>query len=188
MVNTINNKALTLVELVVASMISTVVIFGLFTIMQAVQNSSSTYGVLNYNTGSVQATVNHIIRNASTVTGTVGAPGIVLNGANQSFCLGQEGATIDSLPDTWICYTQVGNNIHTCTSNSSTTQCTASQTFIGSADANCIKDSGSPCTTTGVNPIWTGPGQPFTITISNTVNGKTISATGSVIPSAQAGN
>lgn len=191
-----NNKAITLVELIVASLISTVVIMGLFTVLQSTQNAATGFGERNVVNGATQATLNHIMRNAAQVVGSgVGNnKGILIGVAdglanNQSFCFAQDtNNPPDAVGNIWICYTQILTNLYQCSSNyvpgvnpRGATVCPNTSTFIGTLNANVIAATNNPNTVgTLSNPSFVG--NSFLITISDTVNNKSQTIKGSASP------
>ena len=117
----LKSSAFTLIELIVASMLVVIVIFGIFSISNVLQNNNQDFGQRFLVRSETQITLNHILNNAALAVGsasTVGTPAVldqgILVGAqmgaadNNSFCIHQQQAGLVSVAnpngDIWVCY------------------------------------------------------------------------------------
>lgn len=114
---------LTLIELIVTSMLVSVVLFGLFSVTNVLSNNSQDYGQRYLLASQTQATLNHILGNVALAVGSVGAnTAIVLNagGDPNSFCVhqGPNSNILNNAPeDIWLCYSFSGYQINWCAEN-----------------------------------------------------------------------
>jgi hypothetical protein len=133
-----SKTAITLIELVVASVLVIIVLLGMFAINSVLSGNNQDYGQKYLVRSETQITLNHILNNASLAVGSGTADSFgnldlgILTGAASpdpnSFCIHQganSNVTGTSLPnDIWLCYTFIPstdptypNQIWYCTSN-----------------------------------------------------------------------
>src|SRR5450631_3425882 len=107
-----SKTAYTLIELIVSLLLVSVVVLGIFSINLVLNNNNQDYGQRYLVKSETQATLNHILNNASLAVGSgttvgnqnVADQGIVSftsNAVNQNFCVHQKPTTTT---DTWACY------------------------------------------------------------------------------------
>jgi hypothetical protein len=129
--------ALTLIELIVSSMLVTVVLFGLVSITSVLSTNSQDYGQKYLLASQTQATLNHILGNASLAVRDIASadPGIITSqmgilgdtASMASFCIHQNispanlpaNNTPNNTPgvytnDRWLCYTLNNYQINYC--------------------------------------------------------------------------
>ncbi len=137
-----SNKGLSLVELILAGLISTIIIGGLFSVLFSTQKLSSDTGKNAYVEGSLRAIVNEILRSASAAVGGAGAEtGFISPAGMNTFCFAQDmnGSGDLTVADQWACYTYIAPNIYSCTrgynaaaaNRGVTAACAATNQFIG---------------------------------------------------------
>jgi len=117
-----SKAALTLLELIIATMLVAVVLLGIFAINAVLGNNNQDYGQRYFVRSETQTTLNHILNNVSLAVGSAGGNTAILTegqvGDAGTFCIHQNlqpGGAIDSplagnpSPDTskdrWLCYT-----------------------------------------------------------------------------------
>ena len=168
-----SEKALSLMELVLATGIIGIIIWGMTSSELVFYNNSKNYGSQYAVTSMTVATLNHIINNASKAVGSDGESdkGILtqtdLLQADPTFCIHQKPT---SSTHQWYCYTQIGTDIYGCIRPYTASpippirgaeQCTRSNRRIGGAIAETISDS---------NPTFDLNTLIFSITINNCFN------------------
>jgi prepilin-type N-terminal cleavage/methylation domain-containing protein len=122
------NKGYTLVELIVSLSLLCLIVLGIFSINTVLNTNHQDYGQKYSVKSATQATLNHILTDASLAVGSasnVGAgtaaspyeldQGILIGaqmgaGSNNSFCIHQSPGGVD----TWMCYTLAANQISYC--------------------------------------------------------------------------
>jgi len=114
MKNIFSKTAITLIELIISTMLVSVVFFGLFSISSVLSNNTKDYAQRFLLNSQTQAVLTHILNNASLGVGSgitndqgilIGAGGV---GDQYSFCIHQQPNGVD----TWLCYTwkhNIGN-------------------------------------------------------------------------------
>ncbi len=159
----INNHALSLVELIVASMVSTIVLAGLFSIIQSMNSVTSSSGEGSYVSTSAKTALNKITSDATIAVGSSASSKempVQIGGVNTgipvgTFCILKETAGVypDGLPDYSTCYTQLETKILSCTRSKSPADVTPvacstnDGTFVTSVAVNTIS---------ATNPTLTG--------------------------------
>jgi len=185
--------ALTLIELIVSSMLVSVVLFGLFSVTSVLSTNSQDYGQKYLLASQTQATLNHILGNAAlAVRDNISSqdPGILIPvpGDPNSFCIHQDinpglspASTVSNntpgvyTDDRWLCYTLSNNQIYYCAmayvpggSPWGAASCVpANSVFLGTAygiSAPIITDPPAPVS----SPSYTNP--TFSIIIQNCLN------------------
>ena len=186
MVKSCSESAFTLIELIVASMLVVVVLMGIFSISNVLSNNNQDYGQRYLVRSETQATLNHILNNASLALGTVNANDeAILTGAQvgdaNSFCIRQPGNLqngvttpnsniINSNADIWLCYSLTnnntvswcaetytpGNNPRGATSCAASTNLLSAVTFLGTANSMAM--------------VFTKTTPLFSITLQNCLN------------------
>ena len=177
----LRTTALTLLELIVSMMLVSVVLFGLFSVSMVLTNNSQDYGQRFLLNSQTQATLSHILNNASLAVKDIssGEPGIFISMATnpEFFCIHQNiSNTIlpaDDTPlntpgvysnDRWLCYTLSNYQINYCAMQyvagaspwgAASCDGVANSTFLGTAYS--ITTSTPPTFSNGV----------FSITIQN---------------------
>ncbi len=152
----LSKTAYTLLELIIALVLVTVVVLGIFAVNSVLSNNNQDYGQRYLVRSDTQTTLNHIINNASLAVGSAttltpsGGPPVadlgILIGAqmgaanNNSFCIHQNNGA-----DTWLCYVfdPVGFQIKYCNKAYNLTDpngyrgaggsCLAAAQFLGTA-------------------------------------------------------
>lgn len=120
-------NAFTLIELIVATLLIAVVIFGIFSIQLILSNNGQDLGQKYLVKSQTQTALNHILNNASLAySDTVGDPAIVTAGiagdapgVTQSFCIHQPANKngvvynlANSATDIWLCYSWTNTNLN----------------------------------------------------------------------------
>jgi hypothetical protein len=161
-----NLRAVTLVEMILATAIVGVVAMGIVSSEQALRkHGASTMESTSANVSSKEI-LNHVLNTASQAVGNTGDPGIIAASGSLS-------VRVNDQPPTWVSYTLVGNSLYTC---AGTGPCTSGNTLLG--------QSGK---TTAFNPNFTVNNSVFSVSVSvNDADGKTLTVSGQVSPSAQA--
>lgn len=174
--------ALTLIELIFATTLVSVVLFGLFSITSVLSTNSQDYGQRYLLASQTQATLNHILGNASlAVRDNISSqdPGILISvsGDPNSFCMHQDISSLtpantnpNNTPnnytdDRWLCYTLSNNQIYYCAyayqpgpSPWGAASCVpASSVFLGTAFS--------------ITPVYSNP--TFSVTMQNCLNDAT---------------
>jgi hypothetical protein len=128
-----SKTAFTLIELIIASLLVVVVLLGTFSITNVLSNSGQDYGQRYLVKSETQASLNHVLNNASLAQGSANNndEGILYNGNDpgifdaNSFCIHQPGNlvggvntpnsnAINFLNDIWLCYTLAAGQINWC--------------------------------------------------------------------------
>jgi prepilin-type N-terminal cleavage/methylation domain-containing protein len=121
-----SNTAFSLIELLVALTLLSIVILGIFSINGVLVNNNQDYGQRYLVRSETEITLNHILKNASLAVGSanINDNGILLGadlGDANSFCIHQAGINtgignnlIDNASDIWLCYELIGNQINWC--------------------------------------------------------------------------
>jgi prepilin-type N-terminal cleavage/methylation domain-containing protein len=193
------DTAFTLIELIVAMALLSLILLGIFSIGSVLNTNHQDYGQKYLIKSETQTTLNHILNNASLAVGSATSDafgnqdlGILIGAGNppgvgdaNSFCIHQAANNniINSAADIWLCYTINANQIYWCTS-----------TFTAAASAPSFRGAAAPCTGASTNYTFLGtaysisnPSAPaftaangFSITIQNCLNNSlgTCSATG----------
>lgn len=191
--------AITLIELIVATMLVTVVLFGLVSINLVLNNNNQDYGQRFLLNSQTQAVLTHILNNASLAVGTgttdsfgnldqgilIGQLGV---GDPNSFCIHQDPNNTPGnySDDIWFCYSWTANyNINYCTmpynaaglnrgaaSCGSSGNLTSGPTYLGTAFSMT-----NPVPTFSMNGLAAGNQMVFTITIQNCLNDLAASCT-----------
>ena len=130
-INIYNKKAITLVELIIATVLVSVVLLGIFAVNSVLSSNNQDYGQRYLVKSATQTTLNHILNNAALAVGSAatdgsgnavdlgiligttnyGAPDTTCVGDDNSFCIHQaSGANILNNTTTypngiWLCYT-----------------------------------------------------------------------------------
>ncbi len=113
--------AFTLIELIVAILLTSVVVLGIFSINMVLINNQRDYGQRYLVRSATQVTLNHILNNVSLAHGSVNTndEGILIGAQLQdadanSFCIHQPGTSttggqnlVNSASDIWLCYSWV---------------------------------------------------------------------------------
>lgn len=148
-------KAITLMELIIASIVVTVVMLGVVSANIILQKDSTSFSNKYYVTEVANTVLSSILADAAQVVGTASAPGIVIGagtGDANTTCFYQDpnGIIQDTANGKWTCYTYYNPpspnqyNIYRCTSNYSKgsnqgmKKCNtgAGSTLIGTASAS----------------------------------------------------
>ncbi len=110
--------AVTLTELLIATMIFSIVMLGAFSVdfaLRQSQQSTSRNALVAMRTA---ATMLHIVKNAQLATGNRNNLGILVNPFPNTVCMRRDNElnpTPDNFSDDiWTCYTQINNDIRTC--------------------------------------------------------------------------
>jgi hypothetical protein len=192
-----SKTAVTLIELIVAVSLVSIVLLGLSSINMVLSNNNQDYGQRYLVRSETQATLNHILNNASLAVGSGSAndEGVLIGAAvgdPNSFCIhqGPNNNIFNNVNnDIWLCYTLSSNQIKYCTETYSAggdprgaASCTASPnitsgpTFLGTA-YSITNPSSSLNSTTG-----------FSITIQNCLNDSALGCNSSGISTLPANN
>ncbi|MDE2008954.1 MAG: type II secretion system protein [Candidatus Omnitrophica bacterium] len=119
-----SNRAITLIELIVATLLVVVIISGIMAVNSALRNSNQDYGQKYFLKSETQAALNHMLNNASLAVGSANAndeailvPGMALNTGStgttvtdaHTFCIHQPQGNGNNLinyagGDIWLCY------------------------------------------------------------------------------------
>ena len=132
-----SKTAYTLIELIVSLLLASVVILGIYSIDEVLNNNSQDYGQRYLVKSETQATLNHILNNAALAVGDGRSDSFgnadlgILSGAGNppgagdanSFCIHQAGTSdtppgqniVNSATDIWLCYTWSAYQIYWCT-------------------------------------------------------------------------
>ncbi|MBF0490531.1 MAG: hypothetical protein HQL15_07925 [Candidatus Omnitrophica bacterium] len=151
-----SNQATTLIEILVATSIASMVLMGALLSTTAVQKSVNDQGANYANKSGSSAVLDHILRNASLAMGSDMGPefdkGILIGRAEtgdpDTFCIHQNvdgnGVTLDTAQDTtndhWLCYTLSGGGVYYCYKPYSldpTIKCGGQQTNGAYTSYNC---------------------------------------------------
>lgn len=118
-------------ELIIASVVVTVVMLGVVSASIILQKNSTDYTNKYFITQTATNVLNSVLADASQVVGTVNCPGIVIGSTNtppstctsgtgdaNTICFYQDpNGKIQDAAGIWACYTYTSNNIYRCTSN-----------------------------------------------------------------------
>ncbi len=179
--------ALTLIELIFATTLVSVVLVGLFSITSVLSTNSQDYGQKYLLASQTQATLNHILGNAALAVGSASAnPAPIVTNAGgdpNSFCIHQgpnNNILSNANEDLWLCYSLSGYQISWCAVNyaNSPSSCSAAVAaghliggttvnFVGTAygiTSPIITDPPAPAS----SPSYTNP--TFSIIIENCLN------------------
>ena len=165
-----SQKAISLVELIIATGIVFLVIWGMTSTELIFHKSSRDYSSKAVVAASTVATLNHILNNASKAVGSDGVIdsdlGILVPdaGASRTFCIHQKPT---SNSDQWYCYSQIDTRIFACIKSyvvgipyRGADYCADTDQYIGGAVAGTIAIS-------PLNPNFNLSNLTFTITINN---------------------
>jgi prepilin-type N-terminal cleavage/methylation domain-containing protein len=127
-----SKTAFSLIELIVALTLMSVIVLGIFSINMVLVNNNQDYGQRYLVKSATQITLNHILNNASLAVGSANANdepfliGTTNYGASDpngvgdvnSFCMHQAGGAgnnlINNASGIWLCYQLTGNQINWC--------------------------------------------------------------------------
>ena len=134
----LHNSAFTLIELILSTLLVTLILLGIFSISNVLNNNNQDYGQRYLVRSETQATLNHILNNAALAQGSANAndegillgatcPGAAANTLGcatdavnnpNSFCIHQPGGAGNNLinngADIWLCYTWTNDQIYWC--------------------------------------------------------------------------
>jgi len=127
MIKIFSKTAFTLIELLVAITLVTIVLLGVFAINSVLNTNSLDYSNRYSVRSALQATLNHILNNASLAVGSANAndSGILIGaitGDANTFCIHQAANAnqVSSTSDIWLCYSWSANTITWCAETYST--------------------------------------------------------------------
>lgn len=176
-------------ELIVASVVTTIVLGGIFALTTSMQGGQNVFGQQNFLANTTQTMVKRILKDASEAVGYSTTPGIHLVSAitgvsptePPTFCFHKVIMTSPVVStDKWVCYKQVGTELRVCDKlyngnalNGAAGTCSSSEVFVGSVPAATLR-VGNPSFVDNV----------FTIEIINRagVNNPSYTARGDVVP------
>ncbi len=142
------SQALTLVELIVSTVIVSMVVAGVFSAQYALRRMSEAGGRDVASNIQVKAVAESVRMAARSLHGDPGNKGFYFSAATKTFCLrhdtGSPATPWDYTNDNWTCYTQIGAKVYTC-EFPSTTVCPASGVCIDPIPA--VVDMVCPATT-----------------------------------------
>ena len=134
-------RALTLTELIIATVIIGIIMIGVVSSDYAVRNHANNQGAGAVLTLNTRVLVDHIMKNAALAIGDKNnlgfsfAPNAVLNSPPGFFCVRQDinNTPSDYSDDQWACYTVLSNSLYACarTAVQGPGACTAANTLVG---------------------------------------------------------
>jgi prepilin-type N-terminal cleavage/methylation domain-containing protein len=126
MIKISSKNGFSLIELIIAIVLLSVVLLGIFSINSVLNNNNQDYGQKFLIKSDTQNTLNHILNNVALAVGSVnpndeailiGTAGV---GNANSFCIHQAGTTrggtngVNSTSDIWLCYSWAASQINWC--------------------------------------------------------------------------
>ncbi len=162
-------QGITLMELIVAAAVTSIVLGGMFALMNSMQGSQNIFGQQNYLAGATQAMLNRILKDASQAVGDSVETGIYLvddlatsaliPAGEATFCFHQRQEAVPN--DKWICYWQAGTTLNVCDKTfiegidkrGADGACIAStRRFVGSLPAGTINNNNPDFIVPDTNP------------------------------------